>query len=80
MSTEMKRIFLDTKEKAPIARLFKCTAQHVNSALRGDKDSELVMRIRMEALKRGGFYIPKRIQLKEWQETPEMNSEKQIKQ
>jgi hypothetical protein len=71
----MRRIYLERKEKAPMARLLGCSVQHVNSALRGDKDSELVMQIRTEALKRGGFYIPTRKRVTELQDAPVTNGE-----
>jgi hypothetical protein len=72
--SEMRKIYLERTEKAPLARYFNCTIQHVNNALRGDKDSPLVMRIRMEALKRGGFYIPARKKIYGWHDTTKTNA------
>jgi hypothetical protein len=57
----MVKIWIETREKYRIAEYLNCSVQYVNKALRGDGESELSLRIRKEALRRGGVKAKRRV-------------------
>jgi hypothetical protein len=56
----MKRIIVERGETSRIARLFTVTDQAVRDALKGKLTSERGQQIREEAMRAGGFYVPRR--------------------